>query len=496
MKKAKKQKIKMNIWMRLHAAFTIFLLVSYLALGAFGGFGMLGDDLKGKYAWAADTTIGVFVDALPGRPVISATASCSANVSIVSLSWTQSEGATIYSVTRNGMPLVSGFQTMSYEDNTVIGGQNYSYVVTASGSSGDSVSDPVVVRASDCLVIEKPDPTLTLVSFDGKEYVSGNTLATKNKMFKITGTTNMPNASIQIKTMPGPIFVSTLQSNINGYWEYYLPAELAVGSYNFVVMAADPDNFLRNVTQNYAFQILKQDEVIPVPPVPTPVPTAPTTTDDNGGGGHKNKSSNDGQTKSPAIVQENQNKGNIGQGAAVEVGSLAIKLKRDEVFRTQDLQMTIIFGGLEKLLSDQKNKLLDLKYEILDAKGKVVFSNEGSEKIFGNKLQKAIHVPEEFPNGHYKIRISTTKEGKLISAENSFVFVELPIFNLGGGIMITYSKLISQIGWLLILAMLLLIFMLLMFLLEYYKYKQALTTVAEDSLAKRGMFSRRKGVSP
>ncbi len=499
--KQKSRKLKMRFWMRLHAAFTIFLLLFYVTLGTLGGFSVLGNDLKAKYAWAAGATISVFVDGLPGKPIITATKTCASNVSAVHLAWTGSEGATSYAITRDGTPLASGFQTMAYVDNNVIGGTDYAYVVTASGAGGDTVSDPLVVTARDCLII-LPDPTLDLISFNEKEYLLGDVLSTTKKTFRITGTTNMPNADIQIKTLPGPVFVSTLQANATGYWEYYLPNELSVGTYDFQITAVDPGDFLRNITKDYTFQIISESTP-PVPPAPPPTP-APAPKESGGG---KHHGSSKGLTENLIPVSTGNPKHNAGNQnvqpqenplqSSAEAGRIVVKLENENgrIYRGQDAQFRILLVDRNKLSVISNENLFNLKYEILNKKNSVVFSSQVSERIIGNQLEKTLHVPENLPSGSYKIRVSLFDGANLLSGESSFIFVDMPMLNLGGGITLTYLQLVNYVGWLVIILLLLFLFFGFMFVLEYYFFKEALFTVDERNLSKQGMIPRRKGVS-
>ncbi|NTV41653.1 MAG: hypothetical protein HGA61_05310, partial [Candidatus Moranbacteria bacterium] len=362
-------------------------------------------------------------------------------------------------------------------DSNVVAGTDYTYIVTASGSSGDMISDPLTVRAKDCFIIEKPDPTLTLVSFDGKEVVQGAALVTTNKIFKLTGTTNMPNANIQIKTLPGPIFVSTLQANLNGYWEYYLPGQLNEGNYSFQIMATDPDSFLRNITKNYAFKI----ESLP------------------GGGGGENGGDHGGGHSGGHTTTPGK-----GSGGVVVVPpkppmeeadmNLIVQNKDSKVFRGQDLQFELILSNKERI-STNVDKVYNLEYDVLDKTNAVVFAVQATEKIPGNVLEKNLLLPTGLPDGNYKIRATLSAGNNILTSEKNFTFSDMPIFNLGGGFTATYCQVVSAIGWLLIISLLLLIIFLLMFLIEYFLFREALFTVDEYDLAKRGMIPFGKEVA-
>jgi hypothetical protein len=494
MKKKKKKKLKMKSWMKFHAAFTICLLLFYVALGTVGGgLSMLGNDLKGKVA-AADTTISAIIDAQPGKPILSALTSCLGNTSIVNLTWTGSDGATSNIIKRDGDTLASGFQDMFYDDATVLDGYDFSYVVTASGASGTATSDPLIMKAKDCGNAPLPDPLITLVSFDGKGVAPGQSLSTTRNTFKITGTTNMPNAHMQIKTLPGNIFNSTLNANSTGYWEYYLPGQLAIGTYSFEIKATDDNVAARNVTQNYPFQIVRESG-------------GGGDDDDHHHGGNNSSSTtivtsgitqtpqgDGGSTNTPGD-QNTTPEENVTQSPDVSNGSITIQLKNKDgkVYRSQDMLMLMTFDGMDRLLANEGK--INLKYEIIDEKGVIAYTGTVAEKITANKLDKTIHIPENLSIGNYKIRVSVLSGGKTWSGESDFSFAEMPIVNFGGGITMTYSELVNEAGWVAVVAAMLLLIFGSMFILEIYFFEKAIMTVAEDSLIKGGIISIRKGVS-
>ncbi|NTV40960.1 MAG: hypothetical protein HGA61_01675 [Candidatus Moranbacteria bacterium] len=493
-RKTKQKKLKMKLWIKLHSIFTIFLLIFYVALGIFGEFSVLGKDLNSKYAWAAGTAITLFVDGLPGKSVLSSSRTCVNNVSTINLSWTNSEGAITYSITRDGELLASGFQSMAYSDNSVVGGTSYSYIVTAYGTGGESISDPLVVTARDCFEVELPDPVLQLVSFDGKQVMQGVPLSTLNKTFKLTGTTNIPDADIQITTFPGPFFVSTLQANSNGYWEYYLPDNLETGSYYFRITAIDPDELLRSVTEEYYFQINKS--------------TSLKNDDDDEDNDDKDSSKKELLEKAelPRETQKSENiffddnrksneedtQNSTSENSAKIV--MILKNKAGKIFRSQDAQIDILLVNKLKLKSFSENDVFKLRYEILDRKNMIVFLSEVPERIIGNQLEKAIHIPENLSNGNYRLRVSLVTEKMVYSSESPFFFDDMPVVNLGGGILISYQKLIAYLGWILIISLILLVIFGFMFLMEYYFFRKAISTVDEKGLVKTGMIQGRKGV--
>lgn len=151
----------MRSWLKIHSVFTLTLLLFYVACGVFGGFDVLGNDLKAKVAWAAGSTISVTVNALPGQPMVSSNETCVADVSTIDLNWIGSEGATSFAVVRDGLTLASGFVSPAFTDSNVIAGVDYSYVIKASGAGGDSFSDPLLATAKDCTFLLSDLPILS-----------------------------------------------------------------------------------------------------------------------------------------------------------------------------------------------------------------------------------------------------------------------------------------------------------------------------------------------
>jgi hypothetical protein len=493
MKRIKKKQFKMRSWVKIHAACTVFLLVLYVGLGLFGGFSMLGNDLKSKYALAVGTTISVFIDGLPGVPVVTAPTSCVLGVSTVDLSWIGSEGATSYTITRNGLTLVSGISSMMYTDNTVYDGYAYEYTVTAYGASGSNVSDPLTITSADCGNTHLPDPNVVISVLGGETVVANQTTETTQTLFKITGTTNMANAHIKIATLPGPIFVSTLEANAAGYWEYYLPSALGLGSYTFQVTATDFGIPTRNVTKDFRFTIIEKqgdsNNNKKKKNHSAASTTTVTTTSNNGGttgtqeGANNNQTGNTTTETLPEVTTEQTG-----------IISIELKNKSGKVYRGQDVQMLLIFNQMGQAFEGSNVNLLNLKYEIIDQKGGVVFSGDVAERVYNGQLEKNIHIPEQLANGDYTLRISMQKNGTFLSGESHFTFGDMPVINFGGGIKMTYSELISEIGWIAASSITVLIFFGFMFLMEFYIFKKSLLTIAEDGLIRSGMISTRKGV--
>lgn len=501
----------MSSWMRTHAVLTFCLLMAYVILGTFGGVDILKNDLSQKYAWAAGANIGVFVDGLPGKPAMIGVAACESKISTVNLSWIGSEGATSYSINRNGELLASDFQSMSFKDSAVLNLSDYVYSVTAFAAGGQAISDDFVISTKDCETLSLPSPVAGLISFDGKEILQGIAPITTNGMFKVTGTSNISNANIQIKTLPGPIFISTLQANENGYWEYYLPEQLKIGSYDFQIIVTDPEKPIRSATEYYPFQIVK-DVVTPIPVIAINVNSSGdngSSSDSSSNKKHTNNVQSGTATNAPSVGssqvelpgaltenQASQLSGNAQKAIQGETASIVVTLKNknNKVYRNQDAQVEILLNHKERLTDVSFSGALNLKFEILDKKNTVVFSSESVEKINGSQLEKNIHVPERIADGDYVIRVSLIDGNVILSGEGAFIFDDMPIINFGGGITATYKQFTDEIGWVAIVSATLSLFFGFMFVIEFYFFKESIFTVDEYNLSVRSMISVRKGV--
>ena len=75
----------------------------------------------------------------------------------------------------------------------------------------------------------------------------------------------------------------------------------------------------------------------------------------------------------------------------------------------------------------------------------------------------------------------------------SFEVLEKLLLNLGGGILISYPELLSNLGLIASILILLLLLWLILFSREYWLYLHALRHITERHLEKIGLFGPKKG---
>ncbi len=471
--KKQQRKLKMKFWVRLHSIFTLALFLLYVTLGTIGGFDVLGKDIQKKYALAS-TTISVYVNGPPGKPVVLAMTSCEDEISTVSLNWEATEDTAYYDITRNGVLLVSGLNVTSYIDGSVVGDATYQYVVTAVRSALRVNSEPVSLKAQNCGEV-LPSPKCEVVTFNGEPIISGKRPITRDRTPIIIGTTNIPNAIIKIETLPGPSVVATVHANENGYWSYAAVADLEIGKYSFRITATDPLDALRKVTIEQPFQIIRQaDEKDKDTGNPKPVVNYPSQ-------------------PQPPVVENNSENEQQPEASTPEkpVFSFVVSVTNKD-------GVAFFEQGLDVLLNFDKSwdsKKMEITYEVINAQEKVVFAiGSAQEKISGNKFEKKISLPQTLPFGDYTIRIKTQDNGTSIMSQAKFSFAEKPFINFGGGIKITYSQLIDKMGWVFVTSLIILLVLGFALLLEYHFYQKSIFTVAEENLIRSGMISKRKEV--
>jgi hypothetical protein len=490
-KQGKGKVLKMRSWMKYHSAFTLLLFAIYATMGVFGGFDVLGNDLKQKYAEAA-TTISAIVIAQPEVPEVTVVSACSAeNVQEAQISWTDSVATNNFDVYKDGELLVSGLVATSFIDTMVDAESTYVYRVQANNDNGVVQSQDASVTIARCSDSPPPIiPVVSLVSFDGKDAIFSNNLLTSNRSPKITGTTNIPNAKVQIKVFPGPIVSSTTHANSNGSWDYTVPMQLGYGHYYFQITSTNPNNHNMTKTIDRSFEIAA---------LSTPSEKKHTThshknsagviiSPSNGNGSNLPNNDNENNEENNNGNEEGSNHGEQGASFSAEV---FVNNKDGKVYSSQSLDIGVSLKG-----DYQKNLLnmLNVKYEILNANGEIVFSENSQQQIFNGRLQKNVNVPANLPFGKYVIRIMIQQGEIVITGDGRFLFEEKPIINLGGGTMLTYSQLISNLGWVVLVGLFSMIVLSIMFILEYHVLNKGILTVAEENLLGRGLITKGKGV--
>lgn len=467
MKRKRKKSVLRKIT-RWHLLLTIAVLVLYLALGFWLGPGALQNDIKGKVA-GATTFLSVHIMGPPGKPVVTATPGCDSSSPYIQLSWDATNDTDNYDINRDSAPLITGIASVSYKDTNVSANTTYTYDVVANGPLGNTASDAVSATTGDCYV-PPPEPTNKIITIENID------LTTYKKIPKIekrtptfTGTTNIAYALIRAKLYTGPLIIASTTANENSYWTWKVPKKLDYGLHTLYVTAIDPSDSSRYKTDQAVFKVVREEEeeeededekevaAVSLPAAgPAPAETKPFG-------------------KQPS--QE-------------EVAPFELKIdvvnKDKVVYMGSDLLTDLSILKIRDFT--EENDLV--VYKVIDFRGNTVLEGEEAMKLKeGAVYKKSIKLPDYLSAGKYIIRAETEKEGYLISSEDSFEGIEKPIFNLGGGVIITYPQLVSSVGYLFMFLLLLLIIFLLLVAREYWLTRRARFFVDEEELSRDGYIS-------
>ena len=173
-------------------------------------------------------TIAVPSDACPpAAPALSANATCSNGAPVVALLWSSANGATSYTILRNGASIGSLTST-SYSDSNVTRGQSYTYVVRAVNAAGTADSNGAQVTiASDACITPPGSFTLTATPFC-------DTTSTPVTAVRLTWTASAAAASytilrggLQLTTTTAMTYVDR---NVSGPVSYTVRASNSVGT--------------------------------------------------------------------------------------------------------------------------------------------------------------------------------------------------------------------------------------------------------------------------
>jgi hypothetical protein len=473
-----KRKKFLKLAAKIHSAATIFILLSYLSIGIFGGPEYLLKDVKNKYeAAAATTALSVRLVGPPGKPAVIAVPSCSSTNPIVTLNWNATSDTTDYDVYRNGNILISGITGTSFADSSVQASTTYVYYIVANGPQGNTQSDLVSVTTGACFLL----PNVQIITIDNTSLSSfSGTPEISTRTPNFSGTTNIQNAIIDIQIYSGPVVSATTNASINGYWSWTSPIELDYGSQTIYITATDPNDISQSAQTSLNFTIKEEEnekekekkkghKTVPAP-VPVPVsstaPSAPAQ-----------------PTIPPTILQK------PAESIPLEF-KISITNPDKIAYSGKDLNF-----NFEIARNDSSLKNTDVSYSIISADGKIIesWSENISLSQKNQTLNKKTALSKFLNPGKYKIMALATVDGKTIAGEDWFQLKENPILNFSG-IILTYPILLKYVGWILFWLLFALIFLLLLLGIEHHLSTGAAFHITENYLKKKGVISERKGV--
>jgi hypothetical protein len=415
----------------------------------------------------ADDLIAITATVLdsPSQPVVTGTAQCNSNTGVLSitLNWADDVNTYTYDIDRDSLPLVTGLTVSEYTDLNVVAGTTYEYIVTGNGpmSPGFAASFPVSVTTPSGCGVTAVAPTVNIVSFGGRNVNSYDGMpSVSDRRPKFTGTTNIPNAIIQLFIGNTNSLAAEVLANANGYWEWKPPVSLTSGIQTFTVTAIDPDDTARRSSSSLKFNIKRKD-------------------DDTGG-------SNKQITLLPNDKTESSEK-----LLSIPIDFSLSVVNSDGVFQGQDLESVL---KIKDILKQYDGLSVPIRYSFIDKAGNAVLSVTRETFLKkGGEIREHFPIPLYMATGKYSFRAEMLFDKINVSRADIFYVKELPLIKLGGEKYITYAGIIRNLGWIALALPISLLLWLFMFIREYWMYLHALRHITEQQLEKAGFLTKRKG---
>ncbi len=466
---------KKNIFKKIahwHLRISLILFFSYLTLSVIYSPEFLLSDIRHKHRALADELIAITARVLgpPVKPVVTGEGVCSNGNLLINLNWADDEGTETFDVERDGLPLTTGLTQSQYSDTNVTIDTAYSYVITARGpmDPGIEISEPFVITTPERCEVILPEPEISITSFENKNINSYiGTPKTSQRKPNFSGTGNIANAEITFLISDSIVISASTQANFNGYWNWTVPVNLSYGTHTLFVNAADPLDPSRTASDSLIFRIFKEEdeEDRKKEKKETPVPPA-------------------GRIEPPAPE--------IPVKPEVEVPlDFSLTLKNNQVFQGKNLGTVL---KIKKLAEDYSGTEAVVRYFVFDEKGeKKITLLENTVLERDKEIKNEIAIPKYFPGGKYSIQAEIIMNKYNVSREKNFEVLEVPVLDLGGGILVTYPELLSNLGLIASILIFLLLIWLILFSREYRLQKHALRHITEKTLEKIGLISRKKG---
>ena len=141
---------------------------------------------------------------------------------------------------------------------------------------------------------------------------------------------------------------------------------------------------------------------------------------------------------------------------------------------------------------------LDLLYQVYSTNREdILFQQEESVILKNRDANSFLHdlkLPVLLRPGRYIISVQTTANGFFINTQKNFEIREVPLFSVGS-LNVTWKMIMESVSWAILGLLLFLIIFLGLLELEHHRAAKALFQITENILAKKGYFTRRKGVS-
>lgn len=479
----KKKKLIQSVWLhkllRIHTVVTVLSLSAYF-LVAFFDPGFLSYDLRQKYRVLADDVIVLMATVLgpPVQPVVTGLARCRNNTMTLSnvLDWSDDVNTYTYDIDRDGLLLATGLTASDYIDTNLALDTTYQYKVTANGPMGPgfAASDPVTIATvPDCRNIA-PASSVNIAVTSGQTIALDNAVlpSTTDTQPVFSGTSTIPYALVYITLESPIIFTATTIANANGYWSWSPPETLSAETHTLTVRATDPNDASNEEVSSYAFVVVADTD---------------ESSDSSSKKSHTKRAS---ATLTPTAVSSSSSSSSAFQ--ALFDFSLSVENSRQEILQGQNVRVVLKISDIPKQYDEAT---VPIRYSFIDEKGRVIFSTTRDAFLKkGDEIRESLPVPLYTTLGKYSLRAEILLDQANISRMVSLSIVALPLFDLGGGTLITYAGVTRNLGWISLTLLVSLLLWLFMFIREYGMYLHALRHITEKHLGRSGFVPKRKGV--
>lgn len=470
-KRLQKNKIKFPKIFHIHLTITGIFFACYVIFSLVWSPEFLFSDIRGKFQALADEIVNISAHVVgpPQKPEVSANAICSNGNLYITLNWADDSGSDSYDIERDGSPLVSGITSSQHNDSNVAVASTYTYLVTARGSmgSGFAVSDPVTVATSaECKVVFVPTVQVDSISPDKK--VNSVPKITDNRP-TFFGSTNIPFANVSLMLESKMHLYATVEANENGFWSWRPPVDISEERHILHITATSPEDSTITANNIFDFIVIKEKEnddkkkekqkiIIPISQ------TYPQPGNDNQQAGEQEK---------PVIPL-----------------TYSLLLVNNEVLQGGNIDTSIIIEDVaEKFVGHEAI----IRYSILDKRYKLIREDYVSTILEkGNKVEKSLPIANSVLAGGYKLNSEIIFSDYNISRSAKFEVLPLPVVKLGGGFVINYQDLLSDMGTISIWLLIALLIWLGILSREYWLSAHALRHITEKSLESWGMVPLRK----
>jgi len=426
----------------------LFSFFLYLGIGFSLGPEFLYQDIRKKFFAFADDTIVVTAVVLgpPAVPMVTATPACVAGAARTSLDWADDTGSTSFSIDRDSSILTTGLITSGYTDVAVASNTAYTYQVTAYGPMGPGIALSAMVNATtlDCAAITPV--TAQIETLGGKNVVTDRSGVSLSKARpKVTGTTNTPNAIIDI-LVTNPTIRARITANVNGYFEWLPPIKLSAGNHIIEVIATDPLDSSRTATDRFIFRT-------------------------------KYASGNDRESRA-----------DMSEPGPIFDFTITVNNSDLELFQEEELSVTLtVPEGMFPKAAKAELFLND------PSRQNVLRFSDRSPIAGQERMTYSERIPLSLEPGDYRVRADVMSGWGMTSREATFTLKGLPFLALFGR-EVTYPEAANYLGTFFFSLLFLFLFFLLLFVREYWLSLHSIRGITERQLSRFGFLGKRKGV--